>query len=89
MKTIVALYLGFVSLAALADLPKGEPQSALFITSCNQIVSVVIVVNGKPVLFDRNSGEDAEAIKEYASHSKEPARVYEVGCFKFEDRTSV
>jgi hypothetical protein len=90
MKTLIALYLGFVSLVALADLPQNEPDSAYFITSCNEIVMVLIrMPDGTDIVFDRNSQESADAVKQFASQSKKPARVYEVGCYKFEDRTSV
>ena len=90
MKALVALYLGFASLYAFADLPQGEPQSAYFFTSCNQIVMVLIrMPDGTDLVFDSNSAESADAVKQFASQSKKPARVYEMGCYQFEDRTRV
>jgi hypothetical protein len=82
MKTLAALYLLFVCLTALADLPKENPQSALFVTSCHQIVTAVIIMSdGKTLFFDSHSKESADDVKELASRSKVPARVYEVGCY--------
>jgi hypothetical protein len=82
MKTLAALYLLFVCLTARDDLPTESPQSALFITSCHQIV--IIMADGKTLFFDSHSKESADDVKALASRSKIPARVYEVGCYMVE-----
>jgi hypothetical protein len=85
MKTLAALYLLFVCLTARADLPTESPQSALFVTSCHQIVTAVIIMaDGKTLFFDSHSKESADDVKALASRSKIPARVYEVGCYMVE-----
>jgi hypothetical protein len=85
MKTLAALYLLFVCLTARADLPTESPQSALFVTSCHQIVTAVIIMaDGKTLFFDSHSKESADDVKALASRSKIPARVYEVGCYRDE-----
>jgi hypothetical protein len=91
MRFTLGLFLAaMIGMNALADLPQNEPDSAYFITSCNEIVMVLIrMPDGTDIVFDRNSQESADAVKQFASQSKKPARVYEVGCYKFEDRTSV
>jgi hypothetical protein len=69
--------------AAQAELPADPPQSAIFVTSCYQIVTAVIIMpDGKTLLFDNHSKESAEDVKEFAGRSKTPARVYEVGCYR-------
>lgn len=83
MKIVIALYLFFVCLSARAGLPDETPQSAVLVTSCHQIVTVVIVMaDGKTLLFDGHSDESADDVKLLASRSKTPARVYEVGCYR-------
>jgi hypothetical protein len=85
MKALTALYLLFVCLNALADLPKESPQTAVFVTSCHQIITAVVIMDdGRTLFFDSHSKESADDVKEFASRSKIPARVYEVGCYKAE-----
>jgi hypothetical protein len=85
MKFITLLFLLFVCLTARADLPQETPQSALFVTSCHQIVTAVIIMaDGKALFFDSHSKESADDVKSLASRSKTPARVYEVGCYREE-----
>lgn len=78
----------FSCFGARADVPAEAPDSAYFVTSCNQIVFVLIRVNGKDLTYDRYSQESADDVKAFASRSKEPARVYEVGCFEIGDRSA-
>lgn len=91
MRFTIAIFLAaMIGMNALAELPNNEPESAYFFTSCNQIVMVLIrMPDGTDLVFDSQSAESADAVKEFASHSKKPARVYEMGCYKFEDRTRV
>lgn len=86
---VTVLYLGFASLTARAEIPSVDPETALVVTSCNLIVTVVVVMpNGKAIFYDNRSAESADVVKQFASRSRQPARVYEVGCFKGDDNVA-
>jgi hypothetical protein len=90
MRFAALLFALFCVATARADIPQEVPQSAYFFTSCNQIVMVLIrMPDGSDLVFDSSSQESADAVKEFAAGSKKPARVYEMGCYKTEDRTRV
>lgn len=77
------LFLGFAMSASHAALPAENPEAAIFVTSCHQIVHVVIVMpGGKALFFDGHSPESADEVKALAERSREPPRVYEVGCYR-------
>lgn len=61
------------------------PEAAVFVTTCHQIVVAVIAMpDGKISLFDGKSETPADDVKILGSQSRQPARVYEVGCYKDE-----
>jgi len=83
MKTILVLCL--LPFAASATLPKVSPDVAIVVTSCHEVVSVIMIMpDGSKLLFDQSSGEDVEELKKLAQSSKTPVSVYEVGCFQRE-----
>ena len=85
MKLIAALTCCFLPYAASASLPTEAPDVAIVVTSCHEIVGVIMVMpDGRKLLFDRDSGEDVEAVKALAQRSKTPVSVYEVGCYRTE-----
>jgi hypothetical protein len=88
--TALIFLASIIGMNAVAEMPSTEPESAYFFTSCNQIVMVLIrMTDGTDRVFDSQSAESADAVKELASHSKKPARVYEMGCYQIDDRTIV
>lgn len=87
----IAMLAAFVASTAVAqELPTESPKTAIFITSCNQIVTAVLVMpNGKSLFFDARSSVPSDRLKALAGKSREPARVYEVGCFKDADAVGI
>jgi hypothetical protein len=80
MKTF-ALALALACPVALADLPATNPEAAIFVTDCHQIVVAVIVMpDGTSMAFDRHSKESADSVKQLAARARTPAKVYELGC---------
>jgi len=85
MKSIVALALIFFSCVTSASLPSEAPDVAIVVTSCHEIVGVIMVMSdGRKLVFDKDSGEDVEEVKKLAQSSKKPVSVYEVGCYQTE-----
>lgn len=88
--TIAMLGVFAASMASAQELPTESPKTAIFITSCNQIVTAVLVMpNGKSLFFDARSAVPSDQLKALAGKSREPARVYEVGCFKDADAVGI
>lgn len=85
MKFLLALFLLFVAATSRASLPTEAPEAAIFVTSCHQIVHVIVVMpGGKTLVFDGHSTESADDVKALAARSHQPARVYELGCYREE-----
>jgi hypothetical protein len=83
MKAMFVL-LCFLSYTASAALPKVSPDVSVVVTSCHEVVTVIMVMpDGSKLLFDQSSGEDVEELKKLAEGSKSVS-VYEVGCFQIE-----
>lgn len=83
MKSLVVLFLLFCSCTSHASLPADAPDVAIVVTSCNQIVGVILVMpDGTRLVIDKDSGEDAAAVKAFAERSKTPPAIYEVGCYR-------
>lgn len=84
MNTVYAIAIFLIGCLIPAQAAENDeaPRSAVLITSCHQIVTVVMVTpDDRIVVFDSSSGVPADAVKALAAKSAEPARVYELGCY--------
>ena len=82
MKYIVPLFL-FCSTVSAA-LPTAQPVSSIVVTSCHEVVGVIMVMpDGEQLTYDKDSKEDVEDVKKKAESSKKLS-VYEVGCYRLD-----
>jgi hypothetical protein len=85
MRSILAFGLSLCTFTASASLPTEAPDVAIVVTSCHEVVSVILVMpDGKKLLFDKDSGEDVEKVKTLASRSRTGVSIYEVGCYRLD-----
>jgi hypothetical protein len=83
---IIAAIFMFVVAMAMIDMAEAAdetdaPRAAVLITSCHEIVAVMMVTpDNRIVVFDSSSEISADTVKALASRAEEPARVCEVGC---------